>query len=911
MKHNLLIYILLALVLNTGFAYGQQGTVKGIITSSESGVALPAAAVTDAAGKILAVTNYDGSFSIDVPEGKQLLFVNLTDYDQASFDVIIKTGETTDAGIIVLTPSAGSFLDMPSINVSEGAGEDGFETQSIQGVLSSSADVYLSTAAYTFGPVMFRVRGYESNYNNVSLNGFVVNDIESGSPYFSNWGGLNDVMRNAMVSSGPEPIGFLFEPVGGATRINTMASEYRAGWKAVYSLSNKTYRNRFMLTYSSGLLPSNWAFTASYSRRWSDRGYEEGTFYDANSFFISAEKKFNSKHSLNFTALDAIYQRGVAGGSTQEVYDLVNDKYYNPYWGYQNGEVRNSRVRSNNKPLFTVNHNWTPSEKLNIQTTTGYWFGKGGYTALNWQDPQDPRPDYYKKLPSNFVGNDAEVARVTEAWKTDPTVSQLDWDSFYNANRKNLDMIEDASGISGNNITGYRSQYIVEDRRNDLSQFQFNTRASWDAGEKLNIAGGILVDLYQGHNFNTVKDLLGGDYWFDYDKYAEGTSKPYDEYQEYLNVQNDLNNPNHVAYKGDIIGNNYKTFQQGATLWGTARYTNKRYSLYLGANGRYTSMWRRGLFRKGLFSENSYGDSEKLNFFTWGVKAGGDYRITGRHMITFNTLICTNPPLFRNSFLSPRTRNTTTANLQEETIFSGDVSYVLRSPVVKARLTAYYTRFSNQTKVTSFYYDEENTLVNFAMSGIDKENLGLELGAEVTVATGLTVNAVASLGQFLLVSNPDVTITEDNSAMVLSSEEVWVKYFRQSGIPQTALSLGLEYNSSKFWWASITGSYFDEIYIDYNPVTRMKNELGYYPNWEKQIKEDPEFLIDIFVGKTWKIDKIFLNLSANLSNVLNNKNMVTGGFEQYRFDSEGANNFDPKIYYYNGFNYFINFSIRM
>jgi hypothetical protein len=322
-------------------------------------------------------------------------------------------------------------------------------------------------------------------------------------------------------------------------------------------------------------------------------------------------------------------------------------------------------------------------------------------------------------------------------------------------------------------------------------------------------------------------------------------------------------------------------------------------------------MWREGLMRKGLFPDNSLGNSEKLNYLTWGIKAGGDYRITGRHLITINTLIATNPPLFRNSFLSPRTRNTTTPGLTPETIFSGDISYVLRSPVVKGRITGYYTRFMNQTEVTSFYHDEKFTLVNYAMTNIDKENYGIEFGTEVTITTGLNINATASLGQYLWVNNPSITITEDNSNSILSNDEVWIKYFRQSGTPQTALSLGLEYNSSRFWWAGITGSWYDNIYLDFNPVTRTKDETGYYPYWDIQTKESPGYLVDLFLGKSWKINNIYINVSANLSNVLNNKTLSTGGFEQYRFDSDRPELFQPKIYYYNGFNYFINFSIRM
>jgi hypothetical protein len=905
MKHNKLILLLLFLTINTGMLFAQQGIVKGTIINSDTGKGLSGVEVTDATGRVLTITVNDGTFSIGLPEGKHILYINLADFAQAVIEADVKSDAVTDKGPIMLKASGGSMQDLFTINITEGVEDDGFETQSVQGVLSSTADVFLSNAAYTFGPVMFRVRGYDANYTNVSLNGFVVNDIESGSPYWSNWGGLNDVMRSAMVSSGPEPIGFLFEPVGGATRINTKASEYRSGVKAVYSLSNRTYGNRLMVTYSTGLMENNWAFTGSYSRRWSERGYEQGTFYNANSFFLSAEKKINSRHSLNLTALDAIYERGVAGGTTQEVYDLVNDNYYNPYWGYQNGEVRNARVRSNNKPLFTLAHFWNPSEKLDIQTTVGYWFGKSGYSALNWYDVMDPRPDYYRKLPSYYTDS-TDIAQQTEAWQTNPSVSQVDWESFYNANRKNVYTVTDESGIPGNDVTGNRSKYIVEDRRNDLSQFQLNTRASWEISDRINITGGMLIDIYRGHNFNVIQDLLGGDYWVDIDQFAE---RDFPDDPDAL--QNDLGNPNRIVKEGDIFGNNYYAFQRGATLWGTGKYSHNRYSVYLSADARYTSMYREGLMRKGLFPDNSLGVSEKLNYLTWGVKAGGDYRFTGRHLVTINTMVATNPPLFRNSFLSPRTRNSVTPGLQKETILSGDISYVLRSPVVKGRITGYYTRFMNQTEVTSFYHDDWLTLVNYAVTNIDKENYGLELGTEVTVLTGLNINAAASIGQYLWVNNPDITITRDNDAEVLSTEEMWIQYFRQSGTPQTAISLGIEYNSSRFWWAGITGSWYDNIYLDFNPVTRTKDEAGYYPYWAVQIKESPGYLIDIFVGKSWKINNIYLNLSANLSNILNNKSLITGGFEQYRFDAENPDLFDPKLYYYNGFNYFINFSIRM
>jgi len=323
MRHNKLIYTLLIFFLTCSTIAAQRGTVRGTVTGKSSGTPLPGAVITDASGNELGRSGSDGTFTVNIDEGNQMLFINMPDYEQAIVSVRVASGETSDAGIVALPEMAGFMMDMGSVSTMEGFSEDGFETQSIQGILSASADIFMSTAAYTFGQVMYRNRGYESNYQNVSLNGFVVNDIESGAPYWSNWGGLNDVMRSTMVSSGPEPIGFLFEPVGGATRINTRASEYRSGIRAVYSRSNRTYPNRAMLTYNTGLMQNNWAVTGSFSRRWGNRGYDEGTFYNANSFFLSVEKKINSRHSLNLTALDAIYERGVGGGSSQEVYDLA------------------------------------------------------------------------------------------------------------------------------------------------------------------------------------------------------------------------------------------------------------------------------------------------------------------------------------------------------------------------------------------------------------------------------------------------------------------------------------------------------------------------------------------------------------------------------------------------------------
>jgi len=239
--------------------------------------------------------------------------------------------------------------------------------------------------------------------------------------------------------------------------------------------------------------------------------------------------------------------------------------------------------------------------------------------------------------------------------------------------------------------------------------------------------------------------------------------------------------------------------------------------------------------------------------------------------------------------------------------------------------------YADQLAISDYTQRHPVEIVNdWALRGIitatDKEDGNFYKEAYIEDATGglrLVFEATSGLyiGDSVIVnvkglwlgdwiSNPDITITQDNNSQVLSKEEVWIQYFRQSGTPQTALALGIEYNSSRFWWAGITGSYYDNIYLDFNPVTRTKDDTGYYPYWDYQQKADPGFLVDIFVGKSWRIDDVYVTLSANLSNVLDNRTVITGGYEQYRYDPERPDLFQPRVYYANGFNYFINLSIR-
>lgn len=783
----------------------------------------------------------------------------------------------------------------------------------VSSLLQSSRDVFLNTAGYNFGQLRFRIRGNDSKYTSVFINGVPMNDSESGRAFWSNWGGLNDAMRNTVVSNGIEGFDYAFGNIGGSTQIITRAGNYRNQSSVSYARSNRSYNNRIMATSATGMMNNGWAFVVSGSRRWSQEGYIEGTWYDAWSYFFAAEKRFSDKQSLAFTAFGAPTKRATGSATLQEVYDLMGTNYYNPNWGYQNGEKRNARVSNYHQPMFQLTDYWTPSEKTSITTTAYYWFGRGGSTALEWNYAADPRPDYYRNLPSYLLQSEDfdGYYDLIQQWQNDSKISQLDWDYFYFANSDEWRTIHDANGIEGNTITGKRSKYIVEERRNDKNQGGININLEHVINPNLKISGGLNGSVSKTHYYKLIDDLLGGDFYLDIDKYGDSISDM---------VHSDLNKTNRVVREGDIFGYDYIANVNKYSLWGQTEYNVGRFGLLGAVEAKYTEFWREGKMKNGNHPNNSFGDSEKSNFFDYGVKAGVEYGIDGRNYLVLNAAYITQAPQFRDAFISPRTRNSLVNNLESEKIFTGDISYVLRAPKIKGRLTAYHTKFNDKVWVRSFYHEGLSTYVNYIMSGIEQVSQGLELGVEAYIdrANAWSVTLAGAHGQHIYTNRPSVTISEDNSAELLAeNRKVYIENYYVGGAPQTAASVGLKYNSPKFWFAGLTANYFDNMYFEPNPDKLTEELMSNYYQGDVRIgkilgesKLDPSFTLDFFGGKSWIVKGYYIALNVSINNILNDKGIVMSGYEQLRLDTNNPDRFPAKYSYLYGINYFISLTIR-
>jgi len=829
----------------------------------------------------------------------------------ALFFVLLSAGAIaqSDTTIVTLPPDSVQILnaDVPVVSITADDLDNELGSQNVSGILQSSRDIFTATAGFTFGAARFRIRGYDSENTLVTMNGVLMNDLETGWASWSLWGGLNDVTRYAQVYTGIGATRNNFGGIGGSSDINARASDMHKGIRISYASANRAYRNRLMVTGSTGMMKNGWSLSFSGSRRWADEGYVPGTSYNAYAYFLAAEHKINAKHTFSFSGLGAPIVQGRAGIAIQEAYDLAGTNYYNPNWGWQNGKKRNARMTFDHKPLFMASHIYTPNDSTKWTTSVIYTFGRDGSSGMNWFDAQDPRPDYYRYLPSFNTTFDPELAaQQTNDWSNDPNVQQINWEQLYFANGKNLYSVENANGISGNTVDGFRSKYIIEEQRADPSRIGVNSVYSKELKNDQHLTVGGSFNHQKTHYFKTIDDLLGGDFWVDIDQFADR------DFNDTLISQNDLSRPNKIVREGDVFGWDYDINTRLINLFGQYEKKWRNIEVYAGLQLAQTSFWRVGKVQNGRFPENSEGKGPSNDFFNFGVKAGGIYKISGRNFIAVNAAVMTRPPTANNAFLSARTRPETIPGLTNENIYSADIGYVVRYSNLKGRATFYYTKMTNQVWSRYYYNDDALTIVNYSMSGVDQVNMGVELGLEAKLSSTWQLTAVYAGGDFRYSSRPKATITRDNSAEVFASERtVYWENYRVGGSPQTAASLGLRYNSPKYWFIGVNGNYFGNMYLDPNPDRRTAEAIGNYVDSDPQVdqllaqeKLKDNFTLDAFAGKSWLVKGYRIALNLSVSNILDNRDFRIGGFEQLRYDRTNVNKFPPKYNYLYGRNYF-------
>lgn len=951
--------ISLLLVMQVVCAWAQQTSlVKGTVVDSKTQRPLQNVVATLQSTNQTAITNAAGEFVFaKVAEGNVSLSISSTGYVTQTFNLVVVAGQALDLGVVSLQEDITSEQQLSLITLTENdLGDDNSGSENTAGLLQASRDVFQQSAAFNWGQARFRIRGLDNQYGTTMINGVIMNKIYDGRPQWSNWGGLNDATRNQEFTMGSAPSDYTFGSILGTQEINTRASIFRPGTRVSFSGTNTNYNWRAMATHASGLDANGFAYVLSASRRWAQEGYFDGTDYDANSFFVSLEKQFGSNHSVNFTGIYAQNSRGKNSPNTDEVTSIAGEKY-NSYWGWQDGKKRNSRDRDIEEPVFMLSHYWKMNEKNSLNTNVAYQFGSIGNSRLDFQNAQNPDPTYYRNLPSYFTSlytlptdpTNPASAFLPGGLGGVPTPDligamdapfltnrQIDWAAMYLGNS---DPILDENGNEIGRTPSVSKYALYEDRTDDKT-WTINSIYSSQLSDNIIFNGSVSFRRLKSENYQKMLDLLGGLYWNDIDNFQEGTAQ-----------QTDLNNPNRRVMVGDRYGYNYNLYANNLDAFTQFKFTYRKMDFYMAQSFSRSEYQREGLYRSGIYPANSFGKSEKLVFDNFGFKGGLTYKFNGRHLLDMNALYMTKAPTLRNAFPNARLNNAVINGLESETISSGDLSYIIRAPKLKARLTAFYSKIQNSTE-TSFFFaegvledndgDGGDAFVAEIVTGLDKQQLGGEFGIEYQITSTIKVNGAASYGQYTIANNPNVFLNNDNIGAttnnpIINLGQAKLKDYKQAGMPQQAYSIGIEYRDPHFWWIGANANYLASNYLDVSAVLRtnsfVRNPLDSNglpfpeaggPEGEARTREllkqerfDDFYLVNLVGGKSWRISSKNRNTFGFFASINNIFDITykTGGFEQARNAnyrelnqdvSSGTPAFAPKYFYGFGRTFFVN-----
>jgi hypothetical protein len=771
-------------------------------------------------------------------------------------------------------------------------GEDD-NTMNTISIVGSNHNVYANDVGYRFSAARFKYRALGGRYNEMFINGNPVNDVERGEFNFAYVGGLNNQTRNADHVLPFEDNNFGMTALGGSNNYNFRPSSMPTGHRFSLSGANRAYTVRAMYSYNSGVSKNGWIFSGGLTYRWAsmETANVEGTFYNALSYYLGIEKIINEKHSISLVTWGNPTERATQAGSTDEMYWIANNPYYNPMWGYQDGKKRSSSIAKTFAPSALLTWDFKISNKTKLVTSLLGKYSMYSKSSLDYSNSTNPRPDYYSLMPSYYydvwgTGGDTGATalanwRAAYDYLSVKENRQLNWDKLYYANKS-------AS------LQGADAMYWLRAYHDDQLAFSLSSNLNHKLNATDEISLGLNVSTTKGMHYQTLEDLLGATSFHNINNYAVGTyAETGDE------VQYDLNNPNQVVNKGDKYAYDYNIIVNKATLWATYATSFMNASrAFLSARITGTSMQRDGKMRNGLFANNSYGKSGTAYFLDGGAKVGLNFNLGKGNNILLGMHLESKAPTARTAFLAPQMNNEFVQNLKPETNLGFELGYTLTTSWLQASLNGYFNQLHDVTEYSMAYNDIDHSFTYISLTGIQKEYYGVELGLNFKVTDWLNVKALGTISEAKYTNNSNVVYMRSDGQKGADGSYFYKdvclnKDMREGGTPLTAASIDLSYHNSG-WFIDLIGNWYDRIYLYYSPIIRYESD---FPDLNNDgVREIPDgaldqakgkggFMLDASIGKSMFLKKgRSISINLMLSNILNNRKICTGGMEQNRKD---------------------------
>ena len=222
-----------------------------------------------------------------------------------------------------------------------------------------------------------------------------------------------------------------------------------------------------------------------------------------------------------------------------------------------------------------------------------------------------------------------------------------------------------------------------------------------------------------------------------------------------------------------------------------------------------------------------------------------------------------------------------------------------------------------KTIVTEF----NNVTTAFMVSGVNRIHRGVELGATYRLDDHWSFDLAGTVSQYYYSNNPIGVSNSENGDIVDEIERVYMKGVYVGGVPQVAGTLGINYFID-YWFLGLNINGFGRNFVEAAPSRRVASLydevtpddpalMDAYRTLTHQEEFDAGYTIDVSVGKIFYLGrKNSINVNLAVNNILNKKDIKTGGYEQGRARVDNPSLFKSKYFYMQGINCYLNVSYR-
>jgi hypothetical protein len=521
--------------------------------------------------------------------------------------------------------------------------------------------------------------------------------------------------------------------------------------------------------YHSGLMANQIKWSTAVKMEDAPLGVLPNGYKQSLNVFFSIDKKWNHLSSIGLSLFWNLGDQGRAATYTNEVFVLSQQRAYSPNWGWYQQKAYYPSTRQTNTPIITARYQKKWNDRSMLTINNGIVFGITSNSNLEWTRSADPRPDYYKYLPSYIA--DTALGNQLRAW--------------YQQHPENLQIHFDQLARINKSSAGSRSFYIVNQENNALLMMHGSALFSKNLKPILNIQMGLEYAWDQIHFYNTIKDLLGGDFFYNYNGWMNDDSLA-------LSFQQDVIHPDKKIKQGEKWGADYSIRSFQMKPWVQLQKLGPIVESSMAVGYSIEGLERVGYNQNGLFA-NSKGNSGFSVFSNANAKAQLLYKLNGR--IYFRTILFAQwlAPKYNSVFLDPEINIATSPYTLQEQHYSTDFSVFYRAPNLKASISCYQNLHYNATENRMFYHDAYALFVYGSIGNLNSVNRGVEFVLETNLFQNLKLNYAATFASSRFVQNANYQYLDINNLQIKEAGLLQIKNLSSSNSPNLVNAISLIY----------------------------------------------------------------------------------------------------------------------